>query len=417
MINSIYFRQVVYINKLILFIYIISLGTISNISAKSIVNSNHKLFFDALFQDSVVNINGKIVDSITNVPIPFATITFFKDPTNSMSIISTENGTFSNDIMHLMTKVRISAIGYQEQIYELVSNSNNIILLKPVNNTLPNVIVSSKAKKLPNAITIIKKVNKQVEKNYGNFSFTQKFHFYSDIHNYDTLKCKMTDLVNIDFDKNQKKMKAKNWNQDTLYYDKTFLNFIGTPSLVAGDIIPSSDILRKGLAIDEKQRKSFDYKLLAHYKDEKLGFVYLVSFRPNSTFKDSLFVGRTIGGGSMGWGYWDGEMLIREDDYAVVSLKYIWEKPVERTNESLERSYLSKNWKANRLSRIISTSLIFKYEYIYAKDSASGNYFVQKIIVDSYNTGNQIETRRKVQLHYKFKATSLGVDKNDDIYF
>jgi hypothetical protein len=417
MISSINFRKATFLKKLILFLCILSLGALSNVSAKSIVNSNHKLFFDELFQDTVVNINGKIVDSITNVPIPFATITFFKDATNSMTIISTENGTFSNNIKHLMTKVRISAIGYQEQIYELVSNSNNIILLKPVNNTLPNIIVSSKAKKLPNAITIIKKVNKQVEKNYGNFSFTQKFHFFSDIHNYDTLKCKMTDLVNIDFDKNQKKMKAKNWNQDTLYYDKTFLNLIGSPSLVAGDIIPSSDILRKGLAIDDKQRKSFDYKLLAHYKDEKLGFVYLVSFRPNSTFKDSLFVGRTIGGGSMGWGYWNGEMLIREDDYAVVSLKYIWEKPVERTNESLERSYLSKNWKANRLSRIISSSLIFKYEYIYAKDKTLGKYFVQKIIVDSYESGKQIETRRKVQLHYKFEAISLGVEKNDEIYF
>jgi hypothetical protein len=142
------FWKAIYLKKWIIFLCINSIGAFSNISAKSSVNNNDKHFIDTLFQDTVVNISGKIVDSLTNDPIPFATITFFKGDTNSMTVISKENGTFSNDTKHLITKVRISAIGYQEQIYELITNSKNLILLKPVNNTLPNVIVSSKAKKL-----------------------------------------------------------------------------------------------------------------------------------------------------------------------------------------------------------------------------------------------------------------------------
>lgn len=361
--------------------------------------------------DTLVETRGKIFDSVTNEPVPFATISIYKGDSKIITFFSDAKGEFSTDLKYLNTKVKISAIGYEEQSYYFANAENNLVRLAPVNNILPNVTVSSKAPKKPKASInkIIKKVNKHFEQNYGNFSFDQTLKFYSTSHNYDSLKNEMTDLVVINFNKNQKTLTAKKWHQDTLYVETPFQRFIGVPSLVTGDLVPSSDILRKGFAIGETQRESFDYKFLTHYHDKKQGSVYLVSFKPNKTIDDSFLRGRTIGGGLLGWDNWKGEMLIREDDYAVVSLKYIWEANIAHLNKSVESDFHSANWKKRALGNIIANSKIYNYEYSYSKDSLTGKYFVQTIKAVCYETGYQIENHRKVQLYYHFDATSLGI--------
>lgn len=367
-----------------------------------------KSIFENGLLDTLGGICGKIIDSITNVPIPFATITFFKDGSSIMIIMSDENGEFSTDIKHLNAKVRLSAIGYQERTYYLASDHSNLLRLIPADNILPNVVVSSRVKKMPNADKIIKKVNKNIEQNYGDLSFDQRFQFFSDTRNYDTIKGQMTDFLDLHFYKDQQLMQVKKWRQDTVNYDALFFNFIGVPRLLLGSIIPRADILRRGLVIGEKQRKNFDFRLLSRYQDKKYGAVYLVSFKPHSTYNDFFLNGYTYA--EMPLGYLRGEMIIREDDYAVVHLKYVWELKTERLNKSLENLYHSPSWKANRVGKIVSNYIIHKYEYSYNKDTTAGKYFVQTMKADCYEAGYQIENHRKVQLNYLFDATSLGID-------
>lgn len=404
MINSKLIEHPFYRNKFTSLLVIIIIG-LANMTITSAWAKNN------CDQESQIRINGKTVDLITNISIPFATISIYKGDSKIITFFSDAKGEFSTDIKYLNTKVKISAIGYEEQSYYFANAENNLVRLAPVNNILPNVTVSSKAPKKPKASInkIIKKVNKHFEQNYGNFSFDQTLKFYSTSHNYDSLKNEMTDLVVINFNKNQKTLTAKKWHQDTLYVETPFQRFIGVPSLVTGDLVPSSDILRKGFAIGETQRESFDYKFLTHYHDKKQGSVYLVSFKPNKTIDDSFLRGRTIGGGLLGWDNWKGEMLIREDDYAVVSLKYIWEANIAHLNKSVESDFHSANWKKRALGNIIANSKIYNYEYSYSKDSLTGKYFVQTIKAVCYETGYQIENHRKVQLYYHFDATSLGI--------
>jgi hypothetical protein len=325
-----------------------------------------------------------------------------------MTIVCDANGEFSTDIKLLKLKVRLSAIGYQERACYLSTDRNRILRLTPVNNVLPDVSVSSKAKKRPNAYRIIKKVNKHIEQNYGDFSFDQRFKNYSFTRNYDTTKGEMDDLIDLRFNKDQRKMQIRQWHHDTANYDAVFFRFVGVPRLLLGDIIPLADILRREWVIGEKHSKGYDFKLLEHYEDRKYGAVYHVSFRPNTRYSDSLLGGRTIG--YLPLGYLKGEMLITEDDYAVVDLKYIWEAKVERLNEAIERLYQAPSWKANRVGKIISNAIIYKFDYSYSKDAVTGKYFVQTIKADCFDTGYQIESNRKVQLYYQFDATSLGVE-------
>ena len=195
-------RLAYFIHILTFFTILILVGFGSNATSKP-CNTNN-VASAILFQDSHVGFRGKIVDSLTKASIPFATISFYTGESKIISIVCKEDGSFSSDIKRLGARVKISAIGYQEHTYYLVSHRTNIILLKPDNNTLPNIIVSSKLKKKPNANKIIKIVNAHILQNYGDISFDQRLKFYSTAQNYDTTKNEMIDLVDIYYNKLQK---------------------------------------------------------------------------------------------------------------------------------------------------------------------------------------------------------------------
>lgn len=368
------------------------------------VNNNPVYNKSYVLQDSIIYF--KIIDSVTKESIPFATIVFIENDTTKMSIVSNEDGSFSIPNSSSPKKVKISAIGYEEQLVYLF-NSNRL-LLKPLRSLLPEIIVKSKAKKTRSANAIIKHVANHFEDNYGNFSFSQSLKFSSEIYNYDTLKEKAEEFVKVYYRNADKSMKSPNWIKDTLYQDKLFTNFIGVPRLCTGDIIPWFDMLRKGLPIDGNNNKGLDFKLISKYKDEKYGLVYIVSFMPNQSFKDS-FLGRTVGG--LARGYLKGEIRIREIDYSIIRLKYIWEMKVESLNRGTTNLFHTKTWKANRVTKMISDKIIYKYDYMYNKDINTGIYYIDSIKAECFNSGYQIETNRNLLLNIKFNVSNNGIEK------
>lgn len=368
------------------------------------VNNNPVYNKSYVLQDSIIYF--KIIDSVTKESIPFATIVFIENDTTKMSIVSNEDGSFSIPNSSSPIKVKISAIGYEEQLFYLF-NSNRL-LLKPLRSLLPEIIVKSKAKKTRSANAIIKHVANRFEDNYGNFSFSQNLKVSSEIYNYDTLKEKAEEFVKVHYRNADKSMKSPNWIKDTLYQDKLFTNFIGVPQLCTGDIIPWFDMLRKGLPIDGNNNKGLDFKLISKYKDEKYGLVYIVSFMPNQSFKDS-FLGRTVGG--LARGYLKGEIRIREFDYSIIRLKYIWEMKVESLNRGTTNLFHTKTWKANRVTKMISDKIIYKYDYMYNKDINTGIYYIDSIKAECFNSGYQIETNRNLLLNIKFNVSNNGIEK------
>jgi hypothetical protein len=207
--------------------------------------SNNKSIVETGLQDTLA-ISGKIIDSVTKAPIPFATITFYKEDAGTMTIVSNEKGEFSINVKQVKSKVQLSAIGYQERVSYLAFDHSNLFRLTPLNNLLPNVTVSGKAKKKPDAGRIIKKVNEHLEQNYGGLSFDQKIEVYSSTYNYDTIKNETTDQINLYFFDNKKSLQVKNWPQHKEKRDTAFFKFIGVPRLSAGYIAGIGDIIRIG---------------------------------------------------------------------------------------------------------------------------------------------------------------------------
>ncbi|HVX50494.1 MAG TPA: hypothetical protein VHB48_10060 [Chitinophagaceae bacterium] len=321
-------------------------------------------------------------------------------------MMSSEKGEFDIASQYVNANVLLSAVGYLHQSCRLVAGQTNVFRLKPNSNLLPGVTVAAKIEK--NADRIIKRVNKNMEKNYGSPSFDQTFNIYTLTRNYDTLKGEVTHLLRRHYFGDQTSTLAKTWmlRSDTANYDADFLNLIGVPELFLEMIADRYDIIRKGVIIGKTRSENFNFKLLGHYQDEIYGPVYRISFKPRSPYY-ALFWGINT---HTSFGYFIGEMLVSKNDYAVVNMKYTLERDVADIRKGVEDLYHSRNWKADRVSKIVPKSLTFNDEYSYIKDTVTGKYFVKTINLDCFETGHQVENNRNVQLYFKIDINSLGIE-------
>lgn len=160
----------------------------------------------ALFAQSF---SGKIIDSITQKPIPFATI----QTDEATGVISNEDGYFS---IHLpkgdQTKLNISCMGYgsKELLISSIKAQQNIIVLSEHVNALSTVFLSNKALSID---SIMARTNRNLKVNYS--PFMKKYGVFSRSTNYMDFK-----KLDIDIDKasgmRKSKLEGVNYSLDSL---------------------------------------------------------------------------------------------------------------------------------------------------------------------------------------------------------
>ena len=120
------------------------------------------------FYSNAQVINSKIIDSISQEPIPYVTIQF-----KNRGVISNEEGRFSlllNNSIKATDSIIISCIGFETISRPLNQFQDSIIYLKPKAIELKEIVLTNKQY---TAEEIIEKVKENVDKNY-NFDLTQK---------------------------------------------------------------------------------------------------------------------------------------------------------------------------------------------------------------------------------------------------
>lgn len=134
-------------------------------------------------------IRGKILDSISQKPVPFATIQWSSD----RGLITNEEG-FFNLILDGTTKdtdsISVSSMGYETLVKASNQFTDSIIYLTPKTISLSNVIVSNKQY---TADEIIELVNENLEKNYSS-DLTKKRIFFRDRYYQNLNKAKYSDF-------------------------------------------------------------------------------------------------------------------------------------------------------------------------------------------------------------------------------
>ncbi len=131
---------------------------------------NSRTILSTLFVIIFLSLNGyaqelssKILDSVTQKPIPYATILL-----NSKGVITNEEGKFTfllNEATKETDSLHISCIGYESVGKPINQFTESVIYLSPKAIELREVIVSNKTY---TAEEILEKVQESIEKNYRN---------------------------------------------------------------------------------------------------------------------------------------------------------------------------------------------------------------------------------------------------------
>ena len=119
-------------------------------------------------------LKGKLIDTLTNEPIAFATVAV-KD--KAVGVISNLDGSFSvpERFKNFGDTLRISSMGYDKReilISKLSFNIATRIYLQPSIFELKEAVVKAKRKRLPSAQKIVKRAIENIPKNYPFQSFS-----------------------------------------------------------------------------------------------------------------------------------------------------------------------------------------------------------------------------------------------------
>ncbi len=345
----------------------------------------------------------KVIDSSTQKLIPFVKIIFYKD-SGVVNDITDKNGELTIKCEDLSPRATFSAIGYKSKVYTLTPNKVNLLPLMSENNFLSAVSVASQVGK--NANSIIKKVGKKFVKNYGDISFEQTYERESFGSNYDSLKINTHNLYKTRYDKEEQSFLYRPLiKSDTITNDPIFLSRIGVPKLLDGSIF-GFDFVRELNVTDEKNRLNYEFNLVSKYKDKNEGTIYLIHFKPKQS-NYHVFAQKY---GNNSYGYFNGELLISGKDFAILNIKFTYQRNVDGEGALLKQEYQGRGWKSFKFGKIVPNSEVYTTEYNYEKDTKNGKYFVKNGTANCYEDGTQIETGQYMQLHYQINLNSLKID-------
>jgi len=213
------------------------------------------------FNTQAQTISSRVLDSVTQEPIPYVTIQL-----NNKGVISNEEGRFSlliNNVVKVTDSLIISCIGFKTIAKPLNQFKDSVIYLSQKTIELKEVVLTNKQYSVDE---IIKKVKENIEKNY-NFNLTRKRLFFRESnHQYLkrtnlTLKKSTIDALNKSFlDSAMQSIPRKN-----SYYIEVLCDLYGNYSKEKQKInlIKASELYDKnneiGLtALEEKFKKIID---------------------------------------------------------------------------------------------------------------------------------------------------------------
>ena len=151
-----------------------------------IINLSLLLVVFCSFYTKAQVINSKILDSITQEPIPYVTIQL-----NKRGVISNEEGRFSfllDDNIKVTDSIIISCIGFKTISKSLNQFKDSVIYLSPKAIELKEIVLTNKRF---TAEEIIDKVRENMDKNY-NFDLTKKRMFFRESNHQNFVKSNYT---------------------------------------------------------------------------------------------------------------------------------------------------------------------------------------------------------------------------------
>lgn len=276
----------------------------------------------------------KIIDSETNLPIPYASIILKKE---EIYRVSDEEGyfEFTIDESNLETKVNISSLGYKDFCKKL-NSLDSIISLKPSLEKLDEVIITSYG----SPKTILKKVIQKLNENYpiDDFNYDRYSHVIINRNDENLLDLELVtkeydegyDQLNIPTQRVEQIKWNLNSSKNTYTHSSQFFHF-------RQNAIQYANILHK------RKYKKFDLEFVKSNKMEDEG-LYVIKFkteRDKWSFTNHAYPTS-----------YSGRVYINKQDYAVVKIVQNWETTLNSSEIEEFKFWLGANLKDKKEVKI-----------------------------------------------------------------
>ena len=234
--------------------------------------------FNTTFIAQESNLNGIVIDSESNIPIPYVDVYY---SSNNKSTVTNNNGLFNiSKNKKLDDFLVFSSFDYKSdsiQVRSIKSNKSITIKLQKIKNS---VILNEVVLKGTNALSakeIVKKAKKKIKDNYVQTPFNQKFFYKVQEYKNDSLLCNEEALIETYFKKgNSGTNNPENYifghiaelRNTTKNYSKNERSGIGNlwPFLIRDIILSKTNVLYRSSSYKLKKERSIYYNGRKVYK-------------------------------------------------------------------------------------------------------------------------------------------------------
>ena len=309
-----------------------------------------------------VRLSGEVIDDSTKLPVSYASV---QARQVSLGAICNNKGEFNVLISGTgVDTLWVTAIGYASKAVAIQPDERPRIGLAKQSQTLDAVAVVARK---TNPLQIVRNAAANFDRNYGKGPYYQYGYISSRASNDSVTffdEDFMADVYQLEM---ETVPKADFLQRNVNLLDHNMLKTVGVFNNMPYDVI-QLDLVRNGMFLPASAYKGYTFRLERTYADNLLGTVYLLSFDANK--KDYRHTGDYFTA-SM-----EGHLLIRKQDYAIVSAEYHLVRRVDKLQKWSDRLYRSAEGSGKFWNKRPSGTAVEGY-CSYSKDSITGKYVVR----------------------------------------
>ena len=338
----------------------------------------------------VRTVRGVVLDQRSRRAVPYAAVVL---PGQGRGTVADANGRFALALPG-PTRLQVSSLGYDAAMVQSpVGNEELTVLLAPAAYALEAVRVLGSAPPTPEAI--LKNVVKRIPVNYEQQDYAAQVYTHRRLSNFDTLKLEVETVSRL-----RVPAGFRHFTRGFLQHEDDIYNQVEQRRVVAqqgrpintitiieaakygnpqGYMLAAADPVRTSPLFKPGGAKRFLLKLDSQ-RFQGADTLYVVSFAAERANLRSS--------GTYHTGVYQGRLLVRRRDYAVLRYEALWEGDTALVN-AVARKYYGRPSPIARLYANVFTTDRTTHVVDYAK-AANGRYYVRRSVGQSASAGREL---------------------------
>ncbi len=329
----------------------------------------------------VRTVRGVVLDQRSRAAVPYAAVQL---PGQAKGTVADANGRFALPLSG-PTPLQVSSLGYNlATVQSPVGNEELTVLLTPAAYALAEVQVASKPL---DPVEILKNVIKNISANYEQLDYAAQVYTHQRLSNFDTLRYEAETVGRLrvpagyrhftkGFMGREEGVVLTTDQQHVLAQHGSRVAGTALYSSVQGASASAADPVRISPLFGVRNLRRFVLKLDS-VRQQGAETLYVLSFAAKRADHSST--------GTYLMSVYQGRLLVRKSDYAVVHYEALWQVDTAAFNSTARKNYGRKTTEAQTFTQLFATDRT-THVVDYAK-AENGRYYVRRSVGQTLTTG------------------------------